>query len=111
MTLVSETATHHICLRHLPTAKNMLIVRTHDNIILFYNSYATYLIVIIIPFYLILVQLLRMAVVLLALHDVSTEHLGVLNFNLGIIEDIVIIVDVLYYLYWLLVILILLLWF
>ena len=47
--------------------------------------------------------------VLLALHDVATEHLWVLNFNLGIIEDIIIIIDVLYYLYGLLMVLTLLL--
>jgi hypothetical protein len=50
-----------------------------------------------------------MPVVLLALNDVSTEHLWVLNFNLGIIEDIIIIIYVLYYLYRLLVVLTLLL--
>ena len=87
----------------------MLIVRSHDNVILFYNSYATYLIVIVVAFDLIRAQLLWMSVVLLALHDVSSEHLWVLNFNLGIIEDIIIIIDVLYYLYGLLMVLTLLL--
>ena len=111
MTLVSQTATHHVRLRHLTPTKNMLIVGTHNDVVFFDNSYATYLIVIVVAFDLILVQLLRMPVVLLALHDVPTEHLWVLDFNLGIIEDVVIIVDVLYYLDWLLVILILFLWF
>lgn len=51
--LVSQTATHHVCLRYLATTQNMLIVRAHDNVVLFYNSYATYLIVIVIAFYLV----------------------------------------------------------
>jgi hypothetical protein len=53
MALVSESTTHHVCLRYLSTTQNMLIVRTHDNVILFYNSYATYLIVIVVAFYLV----------------------------------------------------------
>ena len=43
----------------------------------------------------------RPLVVLLCLNDVATEHLRILYLNLWIVENIIIVVDVLYNLNWL----------
>jgi hypothetical protein len=34
--------------------------------------------------------------VLLGLHDVASEHLGIFNFNLRVVEDIIVVIYVLY---------------
>jgi len=48
---------------------------------------------------------LRCNMILLSLNHISTYNLWVLNLNLRVIEDIIIIIDVLYYFDWLLVLL------
>lgn len=42
---------------------------------------------------------------ILSLNKTASKYLRILDFNLGIIEDKVVVVDVLYYLYWLLTLL------
>ena len=42
-----------------------------------------------------------LTVVLLRLNDMSTEHLRIFYFDLRIVENIIIVVDVLYYFNWL----------
>lgn len=50
----------------------------------------------------------RIAMVVLSLNEVASKHLGVLDFNLGVVENEIVVVDVLNNFYWLL--LVLLLW-
>ena len=71
MALVSKSPVHHVCLRDLPTVQHMSLVTIHYDVILFYHSYSTNLIVI--TFTLTLTHvLLRMTMVLLALYNVTT---------------------------------------
>ena len=53
--------------------------------------------------------LLSHTMILLSLNDVTTKHLRILYFYLWIVENIIIVIDVLYYLNWL--VSFLLLWF
>ena len=89
MTLVCETATHHGLLRW-PLANHMMAhMSTHTHSIVFDDCDAT--------------RALKMwwltnalVVILLSLNNVATEHLGILYLNLRIVENIIIVVDVLY---------------
>ena len=100
MTLVGKSSIHHIGLGHLSTTEHMPRVTIHYYIIFLDNSDATYLIIISLLLVLCYV-LLWMTMELLALKYMSTQHLWILNFNLRVVEDVVVIIDVLDYFYWL----------
>lgn len=71
----------------------MTTVTVHYNIIFFYHSNSTYLIII--SFTLTLSNmLLWVLMVLLALHYMASKHLRVLNLNLWVIEYVIIVVDI-----------------
>ena len=72
-------------------------ITVHDNIVFFNNCYATLILVSVL-----LILHLASLVILLSLHDVTAEHLWVLNLDLRVVEDIVVVIDVLYYFDWLL---------
>ena len=79
-------------------------IAIHYYIVLLYHSDATYLIII--PFALALTDvLLWMTVKLLALNNMTSQHLRIFNLNLWVIEYVVIIIDILNYLYRLVLIL------
>ena len=75
-------------------------VAVHDNVVFLYDRDSADLLILAIL--LILHLLLRPAVVLLSLNYVPTKHLRVLNLNLGVVEYVVVIVNVLDDLDWLL---------
>ncbi len=52
-------------------------------------------------------MLVGVAVVVLSLDEVAAEHLWVLDFDLRIVEDVVVVVDIFDYLNWLLLVLLL----
>ncbi len=97
--MVCQSAPHH----WLHTLSDITV---HDDVVLFDDGVPTDLIVV--GIFLIL-HLLRPTMILLTLGDVPTEHLRILYFDLRIIEDIIIVVNVFDNFNWLL--LILLLWF
>lgn len=87
MTLVCEAATHHGLLRWTLANHMMAHMSTHS--IVFNDCDAT--------------RALKMwwltnalVVILLSLNNVATKHLGILYLNLRIVENIIIVVDVLY---------------
>ena len=72
-------------------------IAVHNNIVFFDNCYATRILVSVL-----LILDLASLVILLSLNDVTTQHLWVLNLDLRVVEDVVVIIDVLYYFDWLL---------
>lgn len=72
-------------------------IAVHNNIVFFDYCNATRILVTVL-----LILHLASLVILLSLHDVTTQHLWVLNLDLRVVEDVVVIIDVLYYLDWLL---------
>lgn len=72
-------------------------IAVHNNIVFFDNCYATRILVTVL-----LILYLASLVILLSLNDVTTQHLWVLNLDLRVVEDVVVIIDVLYYFDWLL---------
>ena len=90
--MVSISAPHH----WLHTLSDITV---HDDVVLFNDGDPTDLIVVAV--FLILI-LLRDAVLLLSLGYVPTEHLRILYFDLRVIEDIIVVVNVFYYFNWLL---------
>ena len=90
MTLVCKSPAHH----WLHPMSNIAV---HDNIVFFDNCYATRILVSVL-----LILHLASLMVLLSLHDVATEHLRVLNLDLRVVEDVVVVIDILYYFDWLL---------
>jgi len=78
-------------------------ITVHDDVVFFDDGDPTDLIIVVAIF--LILHLLRVAMKLLSLGDVSTDHLWVLYFDLRIIEDIIIVVDVLDNFNWLLLIL------
>lgn len=105
MPLVSKAATHHVSwwMRRLLSNQMMWHVTTNSNIVFFYHCDST-LARVVAPFAHALV------VVLLSLNYVTTKHLRVLYLDLWIVENIIIVVDVLYYFNWLVPLLFLWLW-
>lgn len=98
MSLISKSSIHHVGLGHLSSAEYMSRITIHDYIIFLDDSDTTNLIII----SLLLVlsyMLLWMTMELLALNYMPTQHLRILDFNLRVVEDVVIIIDVLDYLY------------
>ena len=95
MALISQSAPHH----WLHTLSDVAV---HDDVVLLDDCDPADLIVIAV---FLVLHLLRAAVVLLSLNDVPTEHLGILYFDLRVVEDIIVVVYVFYYLDWLLLIL------
>ena len=78
-------------------------ITIHDDIVLFDDSDPTDLIIIVAVF--LILHLLRASVILLTLSDVPTEHLRILYFDLRVVEDIIIVVNVFDNFNWLLLIL------
>ena len=72
-------------------------ITVHDNIVFFNNCYATLILVSVL-----LILHLASLMILLSLHDMTAEHLRVLNLNLRVVENVVVVIDVLYYFDWLL---------
>jgi len=90
LSLVSKSPAHH----WLHPVRNIAV---HNNIVFFDNCYATRVLVTVL-----LILHLASLVILLSLYDVTTQHLWVLNLDLRVVEDVVVIIDVLYYFDWLL---------
>ena len=89
-------------------------ISAHQNIILFYHSYSTNVLSILVVFldYLILCSLwshLWIILILLSLYYITSKHLRVFNLNLRVVKYEIIIVYVLYYFYGL--VLVFFLWF
>jgi len=78
------------------------VLSVHDNIVFFYNSDS-----ILIRISLLLAWHLGGSIILLGLDHVATLHLRILDFNLGIVENVVIVIDVLDDFDWLLLTLLL----
>ena len=78
-------------------------VALHDDIILFDHCNVA-----ILP--LLLALRTGWAMVLLRLNNMATKHLRIFNLNLRIVEDVIVVINVLYYLNRLLVLMSLLLW-
>jgi hypothetical protein len=97
--LVSQSAPHH----WLHTLSDITV---HDDVVLFDDGDPTDLIIVAV---FLILHLLRAAMVLLALSDMPTKHLRILNFNLRVVKDIIVVVYVFNNFNWLL--LILFLWF
>lgn len=94
--MVSQSAPHH----WLHTVSDITV---HYNVVFFDDSDPTDLIVVTV---FLILHLLRTAVILLLrLGDLPTMHLRILYFNLRVVEDIIVVVNVFYYLNWLLLIL------
>ena len=72
-------------------------IAVHDNIVFLYNCYATLILVSVL-----LILHLASLVILLSLNNVTTEHLRVFNLDLRVVENVVVVIDVLYYFDWLL---------
>ena len=72
-------------------------IAVHNDIVFFDNCYAARILVTVL-----LILYLASLVILLSLNDVTTQHLWVLNLDLRVVEDVVVIIDVLYYFDWLL---------
>jgi len=104
MALICKSSVHHISLRYLTTTQDMSWITIHYYIVFLYHCDSAYLIVI--TFTLARADmLLRMLMVLLALHYMASQHLRILNLDLWVIENVVIIVDIFDYLNWLILIL------
>ena len=87
MPLVCQSPAHH-------RLHSMSDIAVHDNVILFDDRDTTDLIVVTV---FLVLHLLRTAVELLGLNHVPTEHLRILYFDLGVVENVVIVVYVFYY--------------
>jgi len=96
MTLISESPTHHIGLLNLSLNHAVCNVATHNNIVFLNHSNTVHGVLAI------LIQLLLglllgatlVTMILLSLDNVTSKHLWILNFDLGVIENVVIIVDI-----------------
>jgi len=96
MTLISESPTHHIGLLNLSLNHAVCNVATHNNIVFLNHSNTVHGVLAI------LIQLLLglllgatlVTMILLSLDNVTSKHLRILNFDLGVIENVVIIVDI-----------------
>lgn len=99
LTLISKSSAHHICLvRYVALIHHAVSnVSTHNDIVLFYYSDTANLVVacIWIIFYWLRI-LTTTCMVLLGLHNVASEHLGIFDFNLWVVEDIIVVIYVLY---------------
>ena len=93
VTLICKTATHHWLLG-LSLADHMMThLSAHSHAIVLDNGNATRALK---------VRLFTHAlVILLRLNNVTAKHLGILDLNLRIVENIIIVVYVLYYFNWL----------
>jgi len=93
MTLICKTPSHHVCwlVWWSLTHHMMLHIASNRNIVFFNNCDTTWSNKL----------LLSHTMILLSLNDVTTKHLGILYFYLWIVENIIIVIDVLYYLNWL----------
>ena len=91
VTLICKTATHHWLLG-LSLADHMMThLSAHSHAIVLDNGNATRALK---------VRLFTHALmILLRLNNVTAKHLGILDLNLRIVENIIIVVDVLYNLY------------
>lgn len=97
MTLVSESPTHHISLLNLTLNHAVCNVATHNNIVFLNHSNSTVHGILAILIQLLLSLLLGarlVTMILLSLDNVASKHLGILYFDLGVIENVVIIVDI-----------------
>ena len=99
MTLISKTTSHHVS---LGWSSSHVWVTIHNYIVLLDDRDA---VLIRILLGCLLAVVVRGSVVLLGVNYVSTLHLRILNFYLRIVEDVVIIVDILYDLDWLILVL------
>lgn len=91
--LVGDAAPHHIrrMVRRVGTSLHHDI-STNSNIIFFNDSDS-----------ILTTKLLvhALAVILLGLDDVASQHLRIFNFNLWIIENVIVVIDIFNYLNWL----------
>lgn len=122
LSLVCKASSHHVCLLYLRPSKMHYIVEhvgVHYDVVFLNDSYSTYLMIVLlvlvihdnvaIGMLLLLLLLLALGLVsimiLLSLYYVAAQHLRILNFDLRIIEDVVVVVNVFDDLDWLLLIL------
>ena len=98
MTLISESPTHHIGLLNLTLNHAVCDVATHNNIVFLNHSNSSStvhgVLAILIQLLLRLLGVTLVTMILLSLDNVTAKHLRVLNFDLGVIENVVIIVDI-----------------
>ena len=98
MALIVKSPTHHICLLNLALDHAVGDIATHDNIVFLddCNSSSSVhgILTLLIQLLLRLLWAALMTVVLLSLDDVASKHLRILDFNLRVVENVVIIVDV-----------------
>lgn len=93
--LISNSSTHHICWA------------IHNDIVLFNHSNSMHVLVL---FLILLHRSISSCMILLCLNNMTTEHLWIFNFDLGIIKYVIVVIYILNYLYRLLLSLFLWLW-
>ena len=98
LSLICKSSSHHIGL-----CTNILT--THYNVVFFDNSYTSDVMV------WILLRVILSSVVLLCLNNMTTMHLWIFNFNLRVVEYVIVVVYIFNDFYRLLVVLTFLLWF
>ena len=102
MSLVVKSPAHHVGLLNLTLNHAVSDVATHHNIIFLNHSNTSSgihgILSILIQLLLRLLRTALMTVVLLGLDNMASKHLRILNFNLRVVENVVIIVDVFDYL-------------
>lgn len=97
MTLISESPAHHIGLLNLSLNHAVCNVTTHYNIVLLNHSNSTSvhgILTILIQLLLRLLGSSLVTMILLSLDNVTSKHLWILYFDLRVVENVVIIVDV-----------------
>lgn len=94
MTLICESPTHHIGLLNLSLNHAVCYVATHHNIVFLNDSNSVHRILAILIQLLLGLLLGATLMILLSLDNVATKHLRILDFDLWVIENVVIIVDI-----------------
>ncbi len=100
--LISKPSSHHIGgLR----SSSSYILSVHYNVIFLDDSGPAYLMI-----FWTTASLLCPSMVLLSLNDMTAKHLWILNFNLRIVKDVIVVINILDYFNWLLLTFLLWLW-
>ena len=98
MSLIVKSPTHHVSLLNLTLNHAVCDVATHYNVVFLddcnTSSAVHWILSILIQLLLRLLRTTLMTVVLLCLNNVTSKHLRILYFNLRVVENVVIIVDV-----------------
>lgn len=113
MTLISQSPAHHVSglsmgVTHLPSHHPMGDISIHNNII--FLDYGDSIEGILIIWVFIHPLVLSISMIMLSLNHVTAKHLWILNFNLRVVENIIIIIYILNYFYWLILVLFLGFW-